>query len=472
MLYKLQFLTFLTFSHSVYSFLRPTLITPLSPKTDEDLGETDEDIGETLYLTPLLEKGDYKNAQLLSKVEPDIGNVTSYSGFFTVNKECGSNLFFWFFPAQKENWRDAPLILWLQGGPGATSLYGIFEEIGPFSSYEEGLEKRNSSWNTDHNLLIIDQPVGVGFSFTDKDCYAKNETDVGEDLYRAVVQFHELFPNFQQNKFFIFGESYAGHYIPALGHTIHKYNPSASVKINLAAMAIGNGFSDAKTQFDYGNYLYYIGLVDDAGKNEYMKYYNDFLVAVEDKSWSEASKIHQAFMGDLYEEYVSSKVNMYNYLPGEPKERQNWIQFMNSANILKALHIGALSFHIGNDAYEALLLDIVQSVKPWVEELLEVYPIVFYNGQLDIICGYPMMIKFLRSLNWSGQSQYLNATRTKWCEGEELAGYYKGVHNLYDVLVRDAGHMVPADQPLWAYTLMNSITSGTPDNPLHALTPC
>ncbi|KAG8242124.1 hypothetical protein J6590_072258 [Homalodisca vitripennis] len=55
---------------------------------------------------------------------------------------------------------------------------------------------------------------------------------------------------------------------------------------------------------------------------------------------------------------------------------------------------------------------------------------------------------------------------------QELAGYYKGVHNLYDVLVRDAGHMVPADQPLWAYTLVNSITSGTPDNPLHALTPC
>ncbi|XP_046676420.1 venom serine carboxypeptidase-like isoform X2 [Homalodisca vitripennis] len=465
MLFKFPFLTFLTFSHSVYGFLRPKLITPLPVPTDEDLGET-------LYLTPLLEKGDYKSAQLLSKVEPDIGNVTSYSGFFTVNKECGSNLFFWFFPAQKESWRDAPLILWLQGGPGATSLYGIFEEIGPFSSYAEGLEKRNSSWNIDNNLLIIDQPVGVGYSFTEEGCYAENETAVGEDLYKAVVQFHELFPNFQKNKFFIFGESYAGHYIPALGHTIHKHNPSASVKINLVAMAIGNGFSDAKTQSDYGNYLYYLGLVDDAGKNEYKRIYDSFLAAVEDESWIKAYIYQNTFIGYLYEKYVSHAVSVYNYLPDNSKEPQTWNEFIQSSKARKSLHIGSLPLQEEGFVYESLALDIVQSVKPWVEELLEVYPIVFYNGQLDIICGYPMMIKFLRSLNWSGQSQYLNATRTKWCEGEELAGYYKGVHNLYDVLVRDAGHMVPADQPLWAYTLVNSITSGTPDNPLHALTPC
>uniref|UniRef100_A0A1B6FN54 Carboxypeptidase n=2 Tax=Cuerna arida TaxID=1464854 RepID=A0A1B6FN54_9HEMI len=180
-------------------------------------------LGKPLFLTSLLEKGNYATAQYLSKVEPNIGNILSYSGFFTVNKNCDSHLFFWFFPAQKDNWKDAPLLLWLDGGPGSTSLHGVFDRQGPFTSYKEGLRKRKYSWNVKNNYLIIDQPVGTGYSFTGKHCYPTNETAVGEELYQAVLQFHQLFPNFQKGKFFISGSSYAGHYIPALGHMILKY---------------------------------------------------------------------------------------------------------------------------------------------------------------------------------------------------------------------------------------------------------
>uniref|UniRef100_A0A1B6LLX0 Carboxypeptidase n=1 Tax=Graphocephala atropunctata TaxID=36148 RepID=A0A1B6LLX0_9HEMI len=427
-----------------------------------------DDLGKPLILTPLLEKGKYKKAQHLSKVKPDIGNTTSYSGFFTVNKKCESNLFFWFFPAHKDRWEDAPLLLWLNGGPGSPSMYGLFEELGPFESLHDGLHKRNYSWNEENNLLIIDQPVGVGYSFTGRECYPENETAVGEDLYVAIVQFHKLFPNFQRNKFFITGESYAGHYIPALGHTIHKHNPAATVKINLAAMMIGNGLSDTVTQLDYGDYVYHLGLIDDVERDKYKYMYNFYVSEMASQDFQNASMAR-----DLISIHNLGQINPYNYVSlSPPFQRPYWQFFAQSSRIRKALKAGDLPFHTGGDVYNSLFYDIDQSVKPWVEELLEVYPIIFYNGQLDIICGYPMMIKFLRSLNWSGESQYLNATRSKWCVGEDLAGYYKGVHNLYDVLVRNAGHMVPADQPLWAYTLVNSVTSGTPDNPLHALGAC
>ena len=51
------------------------------------------------------------------------------TGFFTVNATTGSNMYFWFFPAQSGD-ANAPVVVWLQGGPGASSLFGLFGEIG------------------------------------------------------------------------------------------------------------------------------------------------------------------------------------------------------------------------------------------------------------------------------------------------------------------------------------------------------
>ena len=63
-------------------------------------------------------------------------DIVSYSGFMTVNKAFNSNLFFWYFPAAFKP-EKAPLLLWLQGGPGGSSLFGLFVENGPFSVTQE-----------------------------------------------------------------------------------------------------------------------------------------------------------------------------------------------------------------------------------------------------------------------------------------------------------------------------------------------
>ena len=196
-------------------------------------------------MTPLIKSGKIELARNRSYVKPLINNVVSYSGFFTVDKQYNSNLFFWFFPA-KSNSKTAPVILWLQGGPGAPSLFGLFTENGPFFITEEQtLESRHYTWISTHNVIYIDNPVGTGFSFTEDDKgYSRNEEDVGNNLYKAMKQFFQMFPEYQQNDFFITGESYAGKYIPALAYTIHMNNPNAKLKINLQGIAIGNGGSD------------------------------------------------------------------------------------------------------------------------------------------------------------------------------------------------------------------------------------
>ncbi|XP_054282680.1 venom serine carboxypeptidase-like [Macrosteles quadrilineatus] len=417
----------------------------------------DGTLGDPLYLTPLIKAGKIKKAQHLSKVKPDIGNITSYSGLLTTNKTCGNNLFFWFFPAQ-EDWENSPVVLWLQGGPGSSSMFGLFEENGPFNHYSTGLEMRNYSWNVKNNLLYIDQPVGTGYSFTKNGCYVTDQTAVGEDLYSALVQFLQLFPKLQKNKFFITGESFAGHYIPAIGYTIHNKNPTAKLKINLAGMMIGDGWTDPREQINYGDYLYQAGLIDDAERDQFYVYQKAFVQQVDAKKWKAAYNSWNKVLG-LFDKY--SSVDVYNYLP-QTADTSDWDYYIQSQATRKAIHVGNLEYDEQSDeVYNHLVNNMVQSVKPWVEVLLENgYPMVFYVGQVDVICAYPMVINFVRSLNWTGQAEYLNATRTQWHEGNDLAGYVKAANNLADVLVRDAGHMVPSDQPFWAYQLVNKFASG------------
>ena len=105
-------------------------------------------------------------------------------------------------------------MLWLQGGPGGSSLFGLFIEHGPFFVDEAlALNEREISWSKKYNMLYIDQPAGTGFSFTDDARgYATNQYDVSKDLYEALSQFYKLFPGLLKNDFFVTGESYGGEY--------------------------------------------------------------------------------------------------------------------------------------------------------------------------------------------------------------------------------------------------------------------
>ena len=142
--------------------------------------------------------------------------------------------FFIFNPFQ-HNSEKAPVLLWLQGGPGGSSLFGLFNENGPLQVTKDlKVIKRSSSWSLTHHIIYIDNPVGTGFSFTKKDkCYAKNQDNVATDLYFAMTQFFTMFPNLKKNDFYVTGESYAGKYVPALTYKIHTLNPKATEKINL-----------------------------------------------------------------------------------------------------------------------------------------------------------------------------------------------------------------------------------------------
>jgi len=195
---------------------------------------------------------------LINSETPGYGpeKVKQYSGYITIDgfrNDQGTHLYYWFFEARR-NPSTAPLVLWLTGGPGCSSLTALFFENGPYIINDDLSLKLNPySWNEVANVIWVDQPVGSGFSYADHfDDYVTDEDQVAEDLYQFMEGFFKLHPEYAKLGFFVVGESYAGHYVPAVSARIVKGNQEGGKFINLQGAGIGNGWVDPDSQ--YGSY--------------------------------------------------------------------------------------------------------------------------------------------------------------------------------------------------------------------------
>ncbi|CAB4295987.1 unnamed protein product [Prunus armeniaca] len=177
-----------------------------------------------------------------------------FAGYVTVNKTHGRALFYWFFEAIN-NPQDKPLLLWLNGGPGCSSVgYGATEELGPFfvqKGSEPKLKFNPYTWNNAANLLFVESPVGVGFSYTNtsEDIGQLGDKITAEDSYNFLINWFQRFPEYKSHDFYIAGESYAGHYVPQLSELIVDRNQNLSKEnyINLKGFMIGNAVIDDET---------------------------------------------------------------------------------------------------------------------------------------------------------------------------------------------------------------------------------
>lgn len=420
---------------------------------------TNDNPGQPLFLTPYIEKGEVEEARELSIV-PAIQGLKSYAGFFTVNASSNGNMYFWFFPAQSGN-TNAPLLLWLQGGPGGSSLFGLFVENGPLYVTQNGsVLRREITWNKDYHMLYIDNPVGTGFSFTDDSGgYCVDETEVGIDLYSALTQFFTVYSDYLECDFYVTGESYAGKYVPAIAYRIHLENQaSPKVKINLKGVAIGDGLVDPVNMFNgYGDLMFQFGMADE---NEKAYIDNATQVGVD---YMKKGDFYQAFLvfdelmnGDIYPYptyfyNITGVTDYYNILrTSEPEDYNYYTSYINMNSTRAAIHVGNLSYGAhGLDVEMHLINDIMNSTADWLAVIMDNYKVLIYNGQLDIIVGGPLTERYLQVLEWSGQKEYLAAQKKIWkiAGSNEVAGYIRQVNDFWQVIVRGAGHILPHDQP-------------------------
>ena len=105
-------------------------------------------------------------------------------------------------------------------------------------------------------MMYIDNPVGAGYSFAKPEGLPTTQSEVADDLYAFLIQFFTLFPEYQPNPFYAFGESYAGKWVPTICKRIHDMNQMSDFQINLAGFGIGNGWIAPEDQGLYANFLY------------------------------------------------------------------------------------------------------------------------------------------------------------------------------------------------------------------------
>ena len=189
--------------------------------------------------------------------------LVHYAGHITVDESKNGNLFYWLFEAP-QNAKDLPLLIWLNGGPGCSSMDGLWLELGPLrlDNNNKGVKINPFSWHNVANLLFIDQPVGTGLSYTtSRDGYCKNDEEINRHFYKFLQSFFELHSRYvttdnktklkSSRSFFMSGESHAGHYIPSMSAYILNKNkeimaakePSNDVFITLTGIALGEGVS-------------------------------------------------------------------------------------------------------------------------------------------------------------------------------------------------------------------------------------
>ncbi|MCO5597270.1 hypothetical protein L7F22_051346 [Adiantum nelumboides] len=179
-------------------------------------------------------KMDWKRAQEVDLIKDGLPGqlevqFKQYSGYITVNASTGRALFYSFIEADSHSAHKKPLILWLSGGPGCSSIaFGAMKNIGPFRVLPNasGLSIRTHAWNK------------------------------ARDAHTFFVKWFERFPQYKGRVFYIMGDSYAGHYVPQLAKLVYENNVKGveNPDMNLKGLLVGNGVLD--------NYYNIVGLIE------------------------------------------------------------------------------------------------------------------------------------------------------------------------------------------------------------------
>lgn len=173
-------------------------------------------------------------------------NVTyrMFSGYLTADETPKTHLFYWFVESQNDPVND-PVVLWLNGGPGCSSLGGFFTELGPFHPNDDGgqtLYENVFSWNKKASVIFLEAPAKVGFSYTeDPNYYWNDDTTADNNGFAIKAFFQKKFPQYAQNQFFITGESYGGVYCPTLTLNLIQQIDAGKLSLNFKGTAVGNG---------------------------------------------------------------------------------------------------------------------------------------------------------------------------------------------------------------------------------------
>ena len=186
-------------------------------------------------------------ADLIASI-PGFGKTPTkqYSGLLPADANNTVFLHYWFVTSSGNPTTD-PVVVWMNGGPGCSSLEGGLYELGPFTftgaevNGVPTLVLNPNAWTTVASVLFLEQPAGVGFSYAVNGSTTSDDYIQSQNTYGFLLSFFAAYPEFAKNDFYVTGESYAGIYVPTLTYRIYEGNKAGNAHINIKGAAIGNG---------------------------------------------------------------------------------------------------------------------------------------------------------------------------------------------------------------------------------------
>ena len=429
----------------------------------------------------------------------------------TPNKTRGE-LMFWLFVPDKPVAPDT-LTIWFNGGPGCSSFQGgVFFECGPFTTphypagypktrYDEPLTVNEWSWTKATNMLYVEQPAGVGFSWGPA---PSSEAELSQDFYNFLINFYATFPFMDSKRLFLVGESYAGMYVPSIAHKIHTENKKSKKRrrIHLTGIAIGNGWMDAEVQGPVViDYAWWHGLIDSStrdalkitweecmdGSVPMTPIFHPFTIP---DDCNIMGAVLQAAGSGIFRDLAPNAydVTTWDTYPVLDDPDSTYMRFYNNPKVKEALHAPKdVYWHgcipgAGRRLKDKKVLpgktllanDQPESVVPYVAELLDdaELKVLIYSGDRDMSTSPQGSEMLLDGMKWSGADKWKTAVRGLWMVRDQVAGYAKSHKGLDFVVVYNSGHLVPYNVPVPALDIITRLVTNQTfmDVPLPSLT--
>jgi len=416
-----------------------------------------------------------------------------WTGFLSGGKKDTYDLHYQylFVEAQVEKPRDAPVLVFTNGGPGASSYFGLFAEIGPFylsyaSLKTEAYNKtgiptlfpNEHSWSRFANILIMNAPP-VGFSHCGdesggwKSCGTWNDTSVAAGNFNFLESFYKSFPEFENTSLYLSGESYAGIYIPMLAMEIKKHPESRSFK-NLKGMVVGDmctgtghKFLTSRVVLAVGEFMFGYGEISPDLKQQVEE-----ACKANDETMSLYCMATAAFMlkqvggffmyGILDECYWNDGRDQAGGYPcGGSATVPLWA---TNPAVKAALKVSPHAQYLTGD--NAVQLPYVQTEVDVTSFILQSakhdpnFRTLIYAGASDIVLGTVATLSWLEPL---GKELEIKEPWRPWTldGNKQTVGHCRRYQGGLDfVSVRGAMHMVPLQKPRAAFEMMNQWING------------
>jgi len=396
-----------------------------------------------------------------------------FAGLSAATPSGANSLFYYFVEADVgSNSSKTPLLIWLNGGPGASSLMGLFvENLGPQKiSHDSKLLDNVNHITKKYHLMAVDNPVGSGFSKTSTGAYVKSEEEMRAQFVYALRGFYKKHPQYARNPLWITGESYAGKYVPNIAYEIAM----TAKEMPLQGVIIGNGLYDQALQVTtVGSFAFGAGIIDENILREEQAREEQCVAAIRSGRPGAGQFCENATVRWLYEgpQAVAGDLFYYDFGMDDANELDvitaSLGSYLDRADVKKALHVGSNATWQNKDetgpVATALIKDFSLSSRKFVEELLGFGKrVVMYNGVRDgSVCNHIGNLKALLSLTWPGAADFAVAKNTPWPSTSSVMGHIRVARGLTFATVMRTGHLVPTVVPESFATLLAMILPHT-----------